>query len=303
MSVKRDSVASAGKRFGGRVAAWLNVVLGPRARGSFPILLYHRVTAIPRGIEAPTMNVTPFRIRQQIEGMVRLGYTFWPLSKVIERSAAGERLPSKVGVLTFDDGFENVYLNVWPLLSRLHVPATLFVATAFIDSPHPFPFDGWGVKHQQEAPFDAWRPLSWVQCKEMDESGIVEIGTHSHTHRDFREEPEELERDLLVSLGMLRDRLRPGPRPFAFPFGSGRSSFDTAQLQEAARRAGVTCALTTEIGLANPRTHPFFWPRLEVIDADGLATLKAKLDGWYSWMGSGRRVFRHLAHAFRSGLT
>jgi peptidoglycan/xylan/chitin deacetylase (PgdA/CDA1 family) len=185
---------------------------------------------------------------------------------------------------------------VWPILKRLKIPATLFLATQYIETQRPFPFDGWGVEHEHKVPAEAWRPLSWAQCREMQASGLLELGTHSHTHRSFRDKPAELERDLLTSLSVLEDQIGPGPRPFAYPFGSGRKGFAEAPIQDAARRAGVTCALTTEIGSVDPRTDPFSWPRLEVADSDKAATVKAKLEGWYTWMTFCRDVFRYVRH-------
>ncbi len=43
--------------------------------------------------------------------------------------------------VTFDDGFETVYRHAWPVLQELRIPATVFLNTAYLDSPEPFPFD------------------------------------------------------------------------------------------------------------------------------------------------------------------
>ena len=47
--------------------------------------------------------------------------------------------------ITFDDGFENNYVNAWPVLKELNLPATIFVATKYLDSDVPFPFDDWSA--------------------------------------------------------------------------------------------------------------------------------------------------------------
>jgi peptidoglycan/xylan/chitin deacetylase (PgdA/CDA1 family) len=290
------SVAAA-KRIGGWLAVLLSSAFGNRSGDSFGILLYHRSTTVPVGIQAPTMNVTPTCLRAQLEGLLELGYQFWPLEDVVRRAEEHDTLPPKVVVLTFDDGYENFYLNVWPLLLELGVPATLFVATAYVDSGQPFPFDEWGRDHHERAEPEAWRPLTWRQCLEMERSPVVEIGSHSHTHRNFRSRPEELRRDLVTSLSLLEAQLGPGPRTFSFPYGSARSTsgaFTDALLVEAVRSCGVSCSLTTEIALANPATSPYTWGRLEVVDTDTSATVRAKLEGWYSWMGTARQAYRRL---------
>jgi peptidoglycan/xylan/chitin deacetylase (PgdA/CDA1 family) len=293
------TMATAGKRIGGRLAVLLSNRLPNRSGDSFGILLYHRSTRVPEGIEAPTMNVTPTQLRAQLEGVLRLGYTFWSLREVLRRVMEGYSLPSNIAVLTFDDGYENFHLNVWPLLLERRIPATLFVTTAYIGSSRPFPFDKWGCKHREQTPPEAWRPLTWTQCLEMEQSGVVEIGSHSHTHQNFRGRPDELRRDLTTSLSLLEAELGPSssPRAFSFPYGSARSArgaFADASLTDVARSCGVSCSLTTEIALANPATSPYGWGRLEVVDSDSSATLRAKLQGWYSWMGTARQAYRRL---------
>jgi peptidoglycan/xylan/chitin deacetylase (PgdA/CDA1 family) len=240
------------------------------------------------------MNVTPARFREQIEGLLQLGYKFWPLPDVIDHVERDWPIPEGVVILTFDDGFRNFYLNVWPLLRQWDVPATLFVATAYLDSPDPFPFDTWGVAHRERAAPEAWQPLTWKQCLEMERSGLVDIGSHTHTHRNFRGKPVELRHDLATSLALLEAQLGPGLRTFSFPYGSSRGRFADAAVVESARSCGVTCSLTTEIALVDPMTSPFTWGRLEVVDTDTSAIIKAKLDGWYAWMGAARQAYRHV---------
>ncbi|MDA1016271.1 MAG: polysaccharide deacetylase family protein, partial [Planctomycetota bacterium] len=119
-------------------------MVGPRVGGQFGILLYHRIADEVSAVERPSINVPPRQFERQIRGLVQAGFVFWPLSRVLENAARGECVPPYVVVLTFDDGFEGVYLNAWPVLRELNVPATVFLATAYLGSEQPFPFDHWG---------------------------------------------------------------------------------------------------------------------------------------------------------------
>jgi peptidoglycan/xylan/chitin deacetylase (PgdA/CDA1 family) len=288
----RQRTADAGKWLGGRASVLLDTAFGPRSDGALGILLYHRVTEVRDGVERPTMNVDPARFRAQVEHLLAAGWSLLPVGEVVGRAQAGQPLPARLAVLTFDDGFANFHHNVWPVLSDLGVPATVFVATAYLDSPAPFPFDDWGLRHRETTPAAAWQPLTWDQCREMERSGLVEIGSHTHSHRSFRGRPEAFAEDLATSLGLLERRLGPGPRTFSFPFGSVRHGFAGPELVEAARACGVTCSLTTEIELVDPRTSPFGWGRLEVGEHDTGPVVEAKLNGWYAWMGTARETFR-----------
>ena len=112
----------------------ISACLGPRFGDAFGILLYHRVVASPATASPPTWNVTPRRFRQQLVGLLRRGYRPASLREMLSAHRAGRCPASKTFVLTFDDGYENVYRHAFPVLRELGVPATVFLATRFLDS-------------------------------------------------------------------------------------------------------------------------------------------------------------------------
>jgi peptidoglycan/xylan/chitin deacetylase (PgdA/CDA1 family) len=181
------------------------------------------------------------------------------------------------------------------VLDELSVPATVFVATAYVGSAAPFPFDDWGSAWQAAVPAESWRPLDWDECRTMEASGLVEIGTHTHTHRDFRGAAGALLADLERSRRELDRHLGERAPLFAFPFGAPEAGFAAADQLDAARAAGVRCALTTAGALVQPGTSPFGWGRLEVTASDSASTIAAKLAGWYDWMAVAKRGFVRLS--------
>jgi peptidoglycan/xylan/chitin deacetylase (PgdA/CDA1 family) len=158
--MRRQLAADTGKWLGGRIARGLDAALGSRADGHLGILMYHRVAAVTDGLERPTMNVPPGRFAGQLEHLLEAGYRFATVGDAVARARAGQAAPGRQVVVTFDDGFMNLHRNVLPVLARLGVPATVFVATAYLDSTEPFPFDDWGRRHRGQAPPVAWQPLS-----------------------------------------------------------------------------------------------------------------------------------------------
>lgn len=60
-----------------------------------------------------------------------------------------------------DDGYEDNYTNLFPLLKKYNAKATIFVVTDTIGTPN----------HLTEA-----------EIREMSESGLVEFGSHTQSH-------------------------------------------------------------------------------------------------------------------------
>jgi peptidoglycan/xylan/chitin deacetylase (PgdA/CDA1 family) len=261
----------------------LSNLLGSRSKDQFGILTYHRVAPHTTGVSAPPYNVTPDRFREQLSGLLRRGFQFIPLRRAIVSHANGDPLPPRSVVVTFDDCFESVFTEAWPILKELQVPATLFLSTAYLDSDQPFPFDTWAEEFLDRVPSTHYRPIRTEQCREMATSELVELGSHTHTHADFRQHLQAFIEEMHCSTEILRSRFDVDRPPFAFPYGSVANGYASRDLTEAARASGVACALTTEVKLIDLRSDPFGWGRLNVFEWDTSFTLSGKLSGWYDW--------------------
>lgn len=253
---------------------------GPRQDQAVGILMYHRVADPIPGIAPPTWNVPPARFAAQLEGLLARGWRAWPLEQVIEQHRRGEPMPRRTFVVTFDDGYANNLYHALPVLNRLGVPATVFLATAYLDSRRPLPFDDWEAAGSPHVPQEAWRPLSTAECQQLVASGLVTLGAHTHTHVDFRGQPEKLLSDLAACLSVLRERFFVESPPMALPYGTPTDGFASPELIAAARDAGVSCCLTTQPALVRPGDSPFGWGRRGVEASDTAATLAGWLGGW-----------------------
>jgi peptidoglycan/xylan/chitin deacetylase (PgdA/CDA1 family) len=279
----RYFVDAAGMQAVGRAGVGLDWLLGNRAPGALGIVTYHRVAPDVAGLPHMPHNVPPDRFREQLAGLLARGFTVWPLSRILACRACGEPIPPQTIAVTFDDGFQAVYTNAWPVLKELQVPATVFLSTAFLDGTDPFWFDRWGVQFADRVPAESYRPLTSEQAREMAAQGLVELGAHTHTHEDFRHRPEDFRRDLQLSVDIVRSCFDQQNVTFAFPFGSGHCGFVSDELIVAARYTGVTCGLTTENAVIDLRSDPFRWGRFTAFRWDTSATLAGKLHGWFSW--------------------
>ncbi|MGA2112206.1 MAG: polysaccharide deacetylase family protein [Anaerolineales bacterium] len=125
------------------------------------ILLYHRVGTIDPRLSH--LGVSPEHFEEQLLVLLK---AFVPirLQELLEGLARGV-LQDRSVVLTFDDGYADNFTRVLPLLKRYSVPATVFVATGYLDGKREFWWDA-----LQRIVFDAagdpsqWS-LGWVTSK------------------------------------------------------------------------------------------------------------------------------------------
>jgi peptidoglycan/xylan/chitin deacetylase (PgdA/CDA1 family) len=244
---------------------------------AFGILMYHRIMPPMEGVAPPTWNVEPRHFHRQLSGLLARGYRAWPLRRVLACRRSGERIPARTFVVTFDDGYENVYHHAWPVLRELSIPATVFVVTSYLDAERPFASDDWSAAGSAGVPDTAWKPLSTKHCAEMMEHGLIEIGSHTHTHADFRGHCGEFRGDLAESLHVLNAALGIEQPSFAFPFG-----YCDGAMKQAVRESGAACALTAEQSLVPSQADPYAWGRFLVRDGDTPTTLAWKLRGWFT---------------------
>ena len=83
----------------------------------------------------------------------------------------------KTVILSFDDSRGDFYSNVFPLLKKYEMPATLNVISDFVENPSNYSFPSGGNLS-----------MSVCQVKECADSGMVEIACHGHTHKNTKED-------------------------------------------------------------------------------------------------------------------
>jgi peptidoglycan/xylan/chitin deacetylase (PgdA/CDA1 family) len=264
------------------LAAGLLTPLGRRApEGAYGVLMYHRVTPNPKDYFPPSYSVTPTRFEKQLVGLLNRGFQCWSLERLLDSTLAQQPIPPRVFAITFDDGFENNYSYALPILQKLQLPATIFLATAYLDSDKPYPFDCWAAQPTRDLPPETWKPLSRSQCHELNASELITLGAHTHTHADFRQAPAALEHDLVTCCEILRHEFGISQPLFSFPFGVPELGFASAELGATARSVGCRCAFQIGNSLATPSDDLFALPRFDVASRESGRTLAAKLDGWY----------------------
>jgi peptidoglycan/xylan/chitin deacetylase (PgdA/CDA1 family) len=99
------------------------------ARSRLSTLVFHRVLGAPDPLFADEVTAGDF---EQIMRWVREQFRVIPMQDAIAGLRSG-KLPSRPLVITFDDGYADNHDRAAPILERLGLHATFFIATAYLD--------------------------------------------------------------------------------------------------------------------------------------------------------------------------
>ena len=148
-----------------------------------PIVIYHSVADEHRHLWS--FMSLPIRLfERQLMYLKRKAFKTVTLYDVYEYLKSGKSLPAKSIVLTFDDGFLDSWVYVFPLLKKYGMKGTVFVTTDFVDPSEerrPTIEDVWSGR-QSENDLRWWGYLSWAEMRRMYESGVMDFQSHARTH-------------------------------------------------------------------------------------------------------------------------
>ena len=178
-------------------AAAVDIVRRPNG---LVILIYHRV-----GGRTPVSVDLPRALFAEQMAFLAERYRPVTLDDAVELLKAPSPPDGNPPIcVTFDDGTADFVDEALPELERYRVPATLYVATKFVDEGIDFPDNG--------------RPASWGGLKDAVSTGLVTVGSHTHSHRlldrvDGSTAADELDR----SIELIEERLGIACEHFAYP--------------------------------------------------------------------------------------
>ena len=92
--------------------------------------------------------------------------------------------PSSSLALSFDDGFVDNWVYLFPLLKKYSIKATVFVNPEFVDNRQILR-QQFSNEIQIEKQNMALGYLSWDEMIEMEKSGLIDIQSHSMSHTWF----------------------------------------------------------------------------------------------------------------------
>lgn len=209
-----------------------------------PILTYHSLDS-----SGSVVSTSPSRFRRQMELLYQKGFKTISLAEVARLVRTGQPFRDRTYVVTFDDGYETVYREAFPVLQEFGITATVFLITGYCGKRNSWPGHASPVSEQSL--------LSWTQIEEMAWHHI-EFGSHTVTHPDLAcLTRQEAEREMRESKQMIQERLGRKIEVFAYPYG--KYAPWTVELA----KEHFTGACSTILGKLTLRDDPALLPRVD----------------------------------------
>jgi peptidoglycan/xylan/chitin deacetylase (PgdA/CDA1 family) len=239
------------------------------------ILLYHRVGG-RSGIEVD-LPVSLFAEQMEFLSQERRAVS---LDEAVETLTSPEPPDRDPVVVTFDDGTADFAEDAVPVLERFGIPATIYLATDHIERGAPFPNEG--------------RPLSWAALRDTLATGLVTVGSHTHTHRILAnagaaEVAEELDR----SRSLIEERLGVAADHFAYPKAVPGSAIAETAVRDRFRSAAIGGTRPNAYG----RADLYRLTRSAIQSSDGRRWFRRKLAGGMSLEGTLRSLVNRRRYA------
>lgn len=249
-----------------------------RAGDGLVVLLYHRVHQ-PPAASSSAVDLPLGLFVDQMEELAAGGLVV-SLDDAVATLASGQAPPRPQVAITFDDGTGDFAELAVPVLLRLELPATLYLATGPVESGRPF--------------CSGATPLSWTALADATTTGVVTVGSHTHGHVLLdRAEPALAADELDHSIGLIEDRLGVRPRHFAYP----KALLGSPAAEKAVRARFASAA----IGGTRPNRYadadPYRLHRSPIQTSDGMRWFRRKARGGMALEDDLRRLINRRRYA------
>ena len=132
-----------------------------------PIIMYHAVLKDPQ--RANNYTVSPAQLEKDLLYLKNQGYTAVLPGELVDYVNGKAGLPDKPVMITFDDGYYNNLVYVLPILERMDMKAVISVVGSYTQKASEL---------MDQNP--AYAYLTWEDLRALEESGRVEIASHTY---------------------------------------------------------------------------------------------------------------------------
>jgi peptidoglycan/xylan/chitin deacetylase (PgdA/CDA1 family) len=228
-----------------------------------PVLIYHRVVDKPLQASRYNIYATRDELDWQLANLSKRGFT----TTTFRDLWRGEQ-PRKPMILTFDDGYQDNYENLLPLLEKHASKAVIFAL-----GDRSLQRNEWDIP-SGEPPAAL---MSDSQLKACHDSGLIEIGSHGLRHAHLPQlDQGALQREIADSKIQLQNVLGAPIYSFAYPYGDYGDREVSAVVQ-----AGYQFAIGTVNGPRQFASDHFRIRRINMFPGTTPGAFRKKTSGYY----------------------
>jgi peptidoglycan/xylan/chitin deacetylase (PgdA/CDA1 family) len=219
---------------------WSQIFLGSGQKRLFrrglPILAYHSVGDPPSGVKDPYLYVSKTEFDDQLTQLRKAGFR----SVLLDEAGNLPGDERHAIVITFDDGYQNVFDHALDVLAKHQFHAVQFIVSDLIGARNE-----WMVARGDipEPLMDQSQLRKWLAAGHQ-------IGSHTATHAKLVEIPlAQAREEITGSKKRLEDLLEIPIHHFSYPFGEYNDA-----VRDLVAEAGYHTACTMKFGVNNPET-------------------------------------------------
>ena len=204
-----------------------------------PIIMYHYVEYVKDDgdLIRKKLDIVPALFEGHLKALRAANYETYFVKDIPDILNGSVHYSTQSAILSFDDGYEDFYTDVFPLLKKYHMRATLYVI-----------YDYMGRKGF----------LNEQQIRELIESDLVEIGSHTLDHIYLKQAPKEYaDKQIIESKKKFENTFGIKISTFAYPYGA----FNTDNV-ETVKNAGYTAAVSVIYGEMQSEDNLFYLSRI-----------------------------------------
>ena len=221
-----------------------------------PILMYHSICN-----DKDYLSLQISKFEKQLRIIKKLGFQSVHFGENIEQI-------KKPLIITFDDGYEDVYLNALPLLRKFNLKATCFVVSNLIGQSN--------IWDENKKKFIKKKLMNFNQLQRWLNSNM-RIGSHTLNHKNLTTiSKENAQKEIFQSKEDLEKEFKIKVEAFSYPYGA-YNNLIASYVKE-----NYTYGVTTKRSRFNIKNHNLnLIPRVHINNSSHMIKFYLKINSPY----------------------
>jgi len=176
------------------------------------ILNYYHVTDVSDNNNSSRIHISYDTFSTHISTLLNWCYYPITMDDLVQFFYNDIDLPSKALLVTFGNGYKDIFTKALPVLKRFNIPAHIFLVSDFLEKE--FDLNNSGEPDVRN------KLLSLTDIIKLKKTGLISFGSHSRTHKKLTElSDEDLHNEIAGSKFKLEKLIGTEIPSFCYPFG------------------------------------------------------------------------------------